>query len=67
MRNVRLKFETVFTTDDEETFQPRPAIVPTDATPGSPEKISEMAARVECGEELWHERDSTWLGNQKDS
>lgn len=38
-------------------YQPGPAGVPCQARPGSREKVAALAARIENGQELWHERD----------
>jgi hypothetical protein len=38
----------------------RPALQPTSARPGSPEKISVLADRAALGQELWHPNDATW-------
>jgi hypothetical protein len=35
--------------------------VPTDARPGTPEKIAVLAARAERDEELWHPEDLSYL------
>ena len=41
----------------DKGFEPRPAIASTDALPGTEDKINKMAARVLCGQELYHEED----------
>lgn len=38
-------------------FEPRPAVMPTTAMPGTAEKIRVLAARLLAGEELWHPDD----------
>jgi hypothetical protein len=38
----------------------KPALQPTDARPGSPEKILVLGRRAELGQELWHPDDATW-------
>jgi hypothetical protein len=46
-------------------FSPVEPERPTDARPGSPAKLAAMAARIEAGEELWHEEDGLeddWSG-----
>jgi hypothetical protein len=40
----------------------KPALEPTDARPGSPEKILVLARRLELGQELWHPGDATFAG-----
>jgi hypothetical protein len=40
-------------------FKPKPAELATAANPGSAEKIEILRARVERGENLWHESDRT--------
>lgn len=36
----------------------RPLAEPTQAEPGSPEKVAELARRLEAGQELWHPLDA---------
>ena len=33
--------------------------MPCDFPPGTVEKLNELAARYECGEELWHNEDAS--------
>jgi hypothetical protein len=40
----------------------KPALQPTSAPPGSPEKIFVLAARAASGQELWHPDDATFAG-----
>lgn len=43
--------------DDEQEEDPPYLPIPTDALPGSPEKIEVLRRRVENGQKLWHPRD----------
>lgn len=43
--------------DDEQEEDPPYLPIPTDAPPGSPEKIEVLRRRVENGQKLWHPRD----------
>jgi hypothetical protein len=43
-------------------FGAQPAMRPTNAPPGSPEKILVLARRAELGQELWHPHDATFAG-----
>jgi hypothetical protein len=57
-----LQFPTVFdvverTGDTLQHWEPGLAAIPTQAEPGSPEKIAILRARLECGQALWHEQD----------
>lgn len=45
----------------DEDFEPRPCATASRANPGTAEKISELAARYERGEELWHPDDESHL------
>jgi hypothetical protein len=50
---------------DEKRFDFRPHRMrtnPTQALPGTPEKIAVLAQRVEAGVELWHPEDPAYLG-----
>ncbi len=38
-------------------FTPRPCFSPTDAVPGSEEKLAVLSQRVEAGVDLWHQLD----------
>ena len=40
----------------------KPALDPTDARPGTAEKIVVLMRRAELGQELWHPGDATWAG-----
>lgn len=40
----------------------KPALEPTDALPGSEEKIRVLMKRAERGQELWHPHDATFAG-----
>ncbi len=40
----------------------RPATCPTNALPGSLEKILVLSQRAELKQELWHPDDATWAG-----
>lgn len=39
------------------SYEPIPPAIPTDAFPGSEEKVDILAARVDRGEDLWHPDD----------
>jgi len=56
MRNV---FEAIEKFGHDEDFAPRhsPDFMPTAAPAGSPEKLAELARRVEQGLPLWHPSD----------
>lgn len=41
----------------DEGYRPRRDPIPTDAAPGSREKVKVIMARVESGEALWHPLD----------
>jgi hypothetical protein len=43
-------------------FRAKPALRPTDAPPGSPEKVLVLASRAALGQELWHPDDATFEG-----
>lgn len=51
----------LYTANEKDRFDddlvPKPVLFPTDARPGSDEKIAVMAGRFERGEELFHARD----------
>ena len=44
-----------------DDFVPYGMALPTDAAPGSPEKIAEMCRRLELGYPLWNPRDNLTL------
>lgn len=46
-------------------FEPAPASEPTDAMPGSPERIAAMRRRAERGEDLYHEDDRQCVDGSK--
>jgi hypothetical protein len=57
-----LQFPTVFdvverTGDTLQHWEPGLAAIPTQAEPGSPEKIAILRSRLEHGQALWHEQD----------
>jgi len=56
MRNV---FEAIQKFGHDEDYAPRVSgeFVPTEAPAGSPEKLAEMARRIEAGLPLWHPSD----------
>jgi hypothetical protein len=56
MRNV---FEAIAKCGHDEDFAPRDSgdFMPTEAPAGSPEKLAEMARRIEMGVPLWHPSD----------
>jgi hypothetical protein len=43
-----------------EDFLPSMASEPTDAQPGSAEKVEVLARRAMAGESLWHPMDAGW-------
>ena len=51
----------------ESHFAGQPAAEPTDACPGSEDKILTLIQRIERGEELWHPNDRTHLIDSADS
>jgi len=56
MRNV---FEAIEKYGHDEDYSPRQSLEfqPTEAPAGSPEKLAELARRIEMGLPLWHPRD----------
>ena len=56
MRNV---FEAIAKFGHDEDFAPRDSgeFSPTEAPAGSPEKLAELARRIEMGLPLWHPSD----------
>jgi hypothetical protein len=56
MRNV---FEAIAKCGHDEDFAPRVSgeFSPTEAPAGSPEKLAELARRIEMGVPLWHPSD----------
>jgi hypothetical protein len=67
-----LQFPTVFdvverTGDTLQHWEPGLAAIPTQAKPGSPEKIAILQSRLEHGQELWHpeDRQSDWQEFQR--
>jgi hypothetical protein len=67
-----LEFPTVFdvverTGDTLQHWEPSLEAIPTQAEPGSPEKIAILQSRLEHGQELWHpqDRQSAWQEFQR--
>jgi hypothetical protein len=54
--SVNTLFDALLDFESDQHFRPR-RTKPTDAPPGTPEKISVLSTRLERGEELHHEND----------
>lgn len=59
VRNVHLAIEQY---GHDEDYIPTNPCSPTDAKPGTPEKIAVLCERVQLGQPLWHEDDEVTLG-----
>jgi hypothetical protein len=59
MMRYRNVFEAIARDGHDEHFHPRHTadFLPTDAAPGSPEKLAFLRRRVTLGFPLWHESD----------
>lgn len=50
-------FDHMRTFGDDREYRPRGIATPTDALPGTPEKLEVLKARLNAGQELHHPRD----------
>ena len=57
MSGRRTVFSEIFTKGTDETFEPKPAKVPTDFRVGSMGRLNTYAVRLMRGEDLFHEDD----------
>lgn len=46
----------------DDFFEPTKKPAPSVQIPGSPGKLAELASRIEAGEELWHDGDRVFYG-----